>query len=316
MTTTTEEKNSPIELSAENVRFHMCCDKVLPSAQGMAVYGDHAFMLYHTGHCAVYNLISRASAPVAKFWLASANQGTPSKEYANHSNQCMFSTIHINGSELPLLYVTTGNGVGKDEDGFYWRCAVENILLERDSSANVTGGGSELVQTYSYIPGGEESCGWIAPSWGCPAWFVDSESGGIYIFSARYRTTKEYMHLAEKNNYIVTRFPMTPPEQGGFIRLTAKDILEQFTVPFDIPFTQGGMLRDGKIFYTFGFGDEVYPNGLRIYDLKGQRLLAKMDLSQSVLKDEEIECCSFYGDELFCNTNAQPSKIYSLGKLF
>lgn len=109
---------------------------------------------------------------------------------------------------------------------------------------------------------------------------------------------------------------MTPPEAGGFIKLTAKDILDQFTVPFDIRFTQGGTLKDDKIFYTFGFGDEAHPDGLRVYDLKERRLFAKMDLSESILKDEEIECCGFYGHALLCNTNAEPSKIYSLGKLF
>lgn len=94
-----------------------------------------------------------------------------------------------------------------------------------------------------------------------------------------------------------------------------RDILDQFTAPFDILFTQGGMFKDGKIFYTFGFGNETYPDGLRIYDLKQRRLAARMDLSRSVLKDEEIECCSFYKGELLCNTNAQPSKLYSLGSV-
>lgn len=309
-------KTIPMELSAETVKFYMNCDKILPSAQGMAIYGDHAFMLYHTGRCAVYDLVSRQSRPVAEFWLGSANEGTPSKEYANHSNQCMFSTQHMDGNELPLLYVTTGNGVGCDEDGFYWRCAVENIHFEHDGAGSVIGVHSELLQTYSYIPGGEEEHGWLSPSWGCPAWFVDSEKKFIYIHSAKYRTTKDYAHLTPENRYIITKFPMTAPEKGGFIKLTARDILDQFIVPFDIRFTQGGTLKDDKIYYTFGFGDEAHPDGLRVYDLKERRCTMKMDLKDSVLGHEEVECCAFYGDELLCNTNAVPAKIYSLGRLF
>lgn len=307
--------NEVIKLSTENIKLYMCCDKVLPSAQGMSIFGDMAFMLYHTGHCAVYDLKSRSSAPLAVFPLASVNEGTPTKDYINHSNQCMFSTLHLDGNELPLLYITTGNGTGGDENGFFYRCAVENIHLEHDEKGAVTGGHSELIQTYSYLPGGENEAGWLPPCWGCPAWFVDSEKGHIYIFSSRYRTTKEYAHLATENTYIITKFAMKEPREQKLVRLRAKDILEQFTVPFDVFFTQGGMLHDDKIFYTFGFGNETYPDALRVYDLKKRKVLAEMDLSDSILKDEEIECCSFYGDELLCNTNAQPAKIYSLGKL-
>mgnify|MGYP004457175249 FL=1 len=304
----------PLELSAEQARLYMCCDKVLPSAQGMSIYGDWAFMLYHTGRCAVYDLKTKSSKPAADFWLASANQGTPTKDYINHSNQCMFSGTFAEGNDLPLLYVTTGNGIGGDENGFFYRCAVENIHLVRDGTGAVVAGRSELVQTYSYVPGEEETYGWKAPCWGCPAWFVDSAEGVLYVFSSKYRTTQEYAHLMEQNEYIITKFPLRP-EQSGLVRLGAKDILDQFTAPFDILFTQGGMFKDGKIFYTFGFGNETYPDGLRIYDLKQRRLAARMDLSRSILKDEEIECCSFYKGELLCNTNAQPSKLYSLGSV-
>lgn len=306
-------QENAMELSAQNAQLYMCCDKVLPSAQGMAIWGDYAFMLYHTGMCAVYDLLSRAPVPVVTFWLASANQGIPSEEYINHSNQCMFSDIHWGGNPIPLLYVTTGNSGGRDQNGFFYRCAVENIVLEHDQTGKITGAHCELIQIYSYVPGGEENHGWIMPCWGCPAWFVDNEQNCIYTFSSKYRTTQEFLPYYEQNRYIITKFPMSDPAQGGFVKLTSADILEQFTVPFDILFTQGGMVKNGKIYYTFGFGNEVYPDGLRIYDLKGQCLLARMDLSRSILRDEEIESCSFYRGKLLCNTNSQPGKIYSLG---
>lgn len=308
-------RNDAIKLSTESIKPYMCCDKMLPSAQGMSIYGDYVFQLYHTGYCAVYDLGERRSAPLAFFPLASVNEGVPSKDYINHANQCMFSTLHVGDNDLPLLYVTTGNGIGADEDGFFYRCAVENIRLMRDDSGAVIGGSSELIQTYSYLAGDEEKYGWCPPCFGCPAWFVDSEKGFLYIFSAKYRTTKEYAQFAAENRYIITKFCLHPPQEGGLIRLGAEDILQQFSVPFDVFFTQGGMLHDDKIFYTFGFGNETYPDALHVYDLREKKLLAKMDLSDSVLKGEEIECCSFYGDELICNTNVQPVKLYSLGKL-
>ena len=301
--------------SGSSAKLFMRYEKSFPSAQGMAIHEDLAFILYHTGYCAVCDLETRSGSPLAVFPLGSANEGVPSPAYINHANQCMFSTLHYQGNPLPLLYVTTGNMGGGDENGFYYRCAVENILLKKDGTGRCTGAESRLVQTISYSNENLEKTGWLSPCWGCPAWFVDSEKGRIYLFSAKYRTTRDYLQFREDNRYIITEFIMPQPEEGTFVRLTAADIIDQFTAPFDILFTQGGTLAGGKIYYTFGFGDTQYPNGLRVYDLAERRLCAEMDLSGSVLGREEIECCAFYKGSLLCNTNAENAGIYDLGRI-
>ena len=330
-----------LDLSAEAVRPVMRVEKIphsLPgtsSAQGMAIFGSLIFQLYHTGLCAVYDLETRSSSPLAVFPLGSFNDGVPEipdgkgSDYINHSNQCMFSRRYIGGNDLPLLYVTVGYGTGADKNGYFYRCAVENITLRRDADGKIIGGSSETVQKIRYRDGGIEKTPWQQPCWGCPAWFVnekdendknDEKSGNIVMFSAKTRTTAAHRDHWPDNRYIVTKFPLPDPADGGTVTFGPTDILDQFDCPFDIPFTQGGMIAGNKIFYSFGCGcahDHLYPDGVRVYDLEKKRLCAKMDLKDSCLGDEEVECVSFFGDELYINTNAGTQVgYYSLGKDF
>lgn len=300
------------ELSGKGIELYMRYDKILPSAQGMAAYADMAFVLYHTGVCGLYDLKTRSSRPLASFPLGSYNTGTPTKDYLNHSNQCMFSGEHLDGNPLPLLYVTAGYGTGRDKDGFFYRCAVEDIHVKRDESGGCVETESTLVQTITFSDEGIGDTKYEAPCWGCPAWFVDSENDCLYIFSSRYRTTEEFLPYYGQNRYKVTKL-RKPPLSESFVQLGAADIEDQFLLPFDILFTQGGMLAGDKIFYTFGLGDEHYPLGLRVYDLKNKCVCAKLDLSGSIFGGEELESCCFYNGELICNTNAKVGGIYVLG---
>lgn len=304
------------EISASNCHLYMKYNKILPSAQGMAIYGNMAFVLYHTGVCAVYDLVSRKTDAAAVFKLGSYNEGVPSKEHLNHGNQCMFSDVHYGNNPLPLLYVTTGNGAGEDENGEYYRCCVENITIKRTNCGQIMSASSETVQVISYKSSdAAENMQWEKVCWGCPAWFVDSSTDSVYIFSSKYRTTKEFLKYYKLNRYIVTRFSMPDPTGNRFVTLGPADIEDQFSLPFDILFTQGGTLKDNKIYYTFGLGTETYHLGLRVIDLKNKCLSAGMDLSRSVFSHEEIECCAFYRGELLCNTNSEIGSIYSLGKM-
>ncbi len=301
-----------ISITGDNSKLYMNYEKILPSAQGMAIYDGMAFILYHTGVCGIYDLVGKGDKAISSFRLGSFNDGHPSSEHINHSNQCMFSAEHYKGNPLPLLYVTTGNSGGQDENGYYYRCAVEDIRLSKTADGKLSAK-SRLIQTISYSNTGIEDSPWQTPCWGCPAWFVDSEEGCVYIFSSRYRTTEEFLEYYSYNNYIITKFTKPPLLEGSFVTLTANDITDQFELPFNILFTQGGTLKCKKIFYTFGLGDSRYPVGIRIFDLEKKCICAEIDLSHSVLASEEIECCAFYNGELLYNTNATPGSIYSLG---
>lgn len=51
------------------------------------------------------------------------------------------------------------------------------------------------------------------------------------------------------------------------VTLTPADIAGQFEAPYDILATQGGIIHDGRLYYTFGFGKVGYPIGMRVFDL-------------------------------------------------
>lgn len=268
------------------------------SVQGFAVHEGLGFVLYHTGICAVYDLDARDAKPISVFQLGSYNDGTPDVRYTNHANDAMFGSM-ADGEKFPLLYVTAGNSGDSDEKGYLAYCAVERIVEKNGHFS------SETVQRIYYKNDGIENTPYKTPGWGWPASLVDAVGGWYYLFSARYRTKREFS-LAD-NEYIVTKFRLPDPAAGD-VTLYPVDIVDQFTLPFNAYITQGGTLKDGKIFYTFGFGREEYPDALRVVDLKTKKYILCEDLSHTPFGNTEVECCAFYGDRLLINT--QDGKIY------
>ena len=268
------------------------------SVQGFAVHGDVGFVLFHTGICAAYGLKERCGKPLGVFKLGSYNEGEPDARYANHANDAMFGSM-VPGEAFPLLYVTAGNSGDSDEKGYIAYCAVEQIRL-KDGHFQ-----SETVQKIYYKNDGIEQSPYKTPGWGWPASLVDTEGGFYYMLSAKYRTKRPFS--LPDNEYIVTKFPL-PPVTEKEVVLTPGDILEQFELPFTAYATQGGTVRDGKIWYLFGFGREDYPDALRVIDLKTHSYALSEDLSGTPFGDQEVECCAFYGDRFLINT--QGEKIY------
>lgn len=284
-------------LDGSGSELYMTCYKPVPSEQGMAIEGDRAFILYDTGVCAVFDLVTRDPRPVSVFPLGSYNKGKPTPDYLNHANSCMFGPAHWGDNPLPLLYVTIGTGIGYDEDGYFYRCAVENVQQREDGSYY-----SQTVQTICYRPEGTLPEGIVSPCWGCPAFMVDKDEAALYIFSARYRTKRGCVPEGEHNAYIITKFPLPDPARDGMIHLGPEDILDQFVVPSDVLFTQGGTIHNGKLYYTFGYPKGGYPLQILIFDLQRKTLYGQVDNLTEAFRKEEIECCGIYRNRLLCNT--------------
>ncbi len=285
-------------------RLFMRFEKKMRSVQGMAIWQDEAFILYDTGVCFVYDLNQKGQEPTASFKLGSYNDGQPSKDYLNHANHCMFGGIHHEGNPLPLLYVTIGAGIGADEDGYYYRLSVENIVKTPE------GYEPRVLQTITYQPSDMGDFPYESPCWGCPAFFVDTDAGKLYIFSARYRTKRGCVPEGKTNAYIVTTFDLPALDAGSLVRLTAKDIRDQFVVESDVAFTQGGQMTDGIIYYTFGLPEKDYPDRMMAFDVKQKKVLYLLDYLDAPLNREEIECCDWYKGQLLCNTNG--GALYAL----
>lgn len=282
------------------------------SVQGFSVYKDFAVVLYHSGVCAVYDLITRSPEPLSVFKLESYDAGEEDKRYANHANDMMFGGTDAHGN--PLMYITAGNSGEADARGWIAYCAVEALDITYDESGKPKFG-SHLVQKIFYKNDGIENVPYQTPGWGWPASLVDVKNGRFYLHSARYRTTKDFVHLYNDNNYIVTAFPL--PKIGvGYeeVTLTAADIVDQFEYPYDILATQGGTIHEDKLYYTFGFGKVGTPIGMRISDLKEKRLLSRVDFSFTPFGKVEIECCAPYRGKMLINT--QHDKETGRGQIY
>lgn len=290
-----------IHIDGSDSKLFMKFAKILPSAQGMGIWNGRAYILYDTGACAVYNLETKNPNPIASFQLGSYNNGSPSKEYLNHANSCMFGTIHNEGNPIPLLYVTIGTGTGYDKDGYYCRCAVEEIR-EVEQSNGIAVFDAHTLQTISLRPEGTLKHDYIPPCWGCPSWLVDTDRKELYILSARYRTIKGQVPVGEHNKYIVTTFTLPELSEGSFVTLTFDDIVDQFSVESDIQFTQGGTAINRKIYYTYGCPRLGYPLSLAVFDLDKKNICAYVGNMDEAFANEEIECCAQHHGKLLCNT--------------
>lgn len=268
------------------------------SVQGFAIYEGTGFVLYHTGVCAAYNLDEKNSQPVGVFKLGSYNDGVPDKRYANHANDAMFGD-KLEGEDFPLMYVTAGNSGESDEKGFIGYCAVEQIRLKDGVYS------SEEVQRIYYKNDGIENTSFQAPAWGWPASLVDVKGGWYYMFSARYRTKRDMAR--DDNVYIVTKFKLPDPKAGD-VTLYPKDIVDQYELPFNVFFTQGGTIYDNKIYFTYGTGKEAHPDELRVIDLDKKEYELCENLTDTPFGNNEIECCAFYNGRLLINT--QNGKLY------
>lgn len=276
------------------------------SIQGFAIHGDIGFVSFHSGACAAYDLVTRSGEPIDIFKFGSFNAGDPDKRYANHANMGMFSEIYYeDGDEFPLLYVTAGNSGEQDENGYIGYCAVERISRSEKNFS------SECVQKIYYNNTGIENTAWETPGWGWYAFFVDTKKELFYTLSARYRTIIDFIDKYDQNNYIVTKFKLPKlTEKGESVVLRPTDILDQIFFPFDVLCTQGGVLKDDCIWYTFGVGNAKYPDAIHVFDLEKREIVKRIDLSDSIFGHQEIECIDFYNGKILVNTNTNPGNLY------
>ncbi|NMA67339.1 MAG: hypothetical protein GX957_14085 [Clostridiaceae bacterium] len=297
-------------------------NKTAASQQAMAIYGSYGFLFYHGGSCDVMDLSTRRV--IANFHAASYT-GDGNGPLINHANQAVFSNeFYEPGDPFPLLSITAGNSGEADKDGYYGRCKVERILMETNSDGKKKFS-SQLIQTIIYNDNHwlvDEKRYFIEkaiskferPCWGWPAFFPDKENNKLYLFSARYRTNGKFREYDKENAYIITTFSLPDPKsEGNTVILYPTDILDQFTTEYEVEVTQGGTLYGGRIYYSFGFGGKEFPNRIRVFDLSEKRIIAKLELKDSIFADEEIESCQIYKGMLLCNTNS--GRLYNLGPL-
>ncbi len=272
------------------------------SIQGMTITaGGLLIQGYNLGQCRIFDLNRESNDPIAEFPLGSAGKD-------NHANAISMSRTHHAGNEIPLLYVTGGqptNGM--------MECHVENIVKTG------TGYRAERVQRISLAPefawdmqtgSSYETADGFQKIWGAPSFLVDADAGCLWVFSARYRTTKAYLKHKENNRYIATKLRLPAVSEGDVV-LTRKDVLDQIVYEFDVLATQSGCIEQGKLYYTFGFGRDrasMESSQIRVYDLRSRELVRRIDLAEEI--PEEFESCVFYRNEFYAMT--QKGRLYKI----
>jgi len=235
------------------------------------------------------------------------------------------------------------------KDGTWYSELVQ--LIEINDKDNIPLGEGDhingpLVKMYSdgngrflYTSGNgyDASKGYEKIGWGFPAAHVDTDPtdvtrGKFYVKSARYRT-KEADELANQelygikdyytdSAYIITEFdlPALPasesdPTYGKTVTLYPRDITDQFITPYTIGFTQGGVLYQGRIYYSFGCmyaitvsgkyteaSTDYLRNGIQIFDIAEKRIVAKLEINAETI-EHEPECTAIWNGKLLLSTN-------------
>ena len=258
--------------------------------QGMAVSGKYLFSCEDGGHVNVYDFRKADGEVIGSFDLASSCK-------SNHANNAEFGVEKKKGASFPLLYISIGKP-GADID---WTCFVESVTKKGDEWT------SELAQKIILDGKGWEEKGYTA-IFGAPSWLVDRERKALWAFSAIQRTTPKVTLSADDNLYVATKFRLPKLSEGEEVHLTADDILDQVCFPYEVWFTQAGCIRDGKIFYGFGVGqnDPTRPSRIRVYDTDTKAIYARYELQDQIFW--EIEDIAIVGKWMYVGTNNNPKK--------
>lgn len=227
------------------------------SAQGMAIYGDNAFLMNDGGGCRQLDL--RTGKLVRQFKLACA----PSNPHVN--NAC-FGVEKAGESECPVIYISECR-----EGGF--RCFVESI----DSVPL-------LLQTI-IAKTGDKTLRAIN-------WVVDVNQKVMYVVT---RIDKHLDSMGSVRNTII-KYRLPRLEEGAIVELSEKDTLESFDVIFP-NILQGCKIKGRYMYIVTGLHQgqshrKDSQRAIQVVDLKKKRLLKTIDLT--FLTTNEPEDMDFY----------------------
>lgn len=243
------------------------------SAQGMAIWGDEAFLFNDGGHCRVLNL--KSNNIVSEFDLASADANT-------HVATACFGVEILDSCKIPVIY--TAEFVGKS------RCFVEKI----------GNGHVNLVQTIEVTEKGK--------NYRIQCWLVDVDSEDLYSVSGR-----QNVDTHGDCPVVIRKYRLPRLSEGKKIYLTERDKRDEFTLNFPNCLQGATIKNSKLYIATgFQQSQSNNPRGrrsLKIIDLKHKRIIKDIDLT--FLTTNEPEGLAFYNNKLllFCG---QEGGIYEI----
>ncbi|MBO7591918.1 MAG: hypothetical protein J6T00_00915 [Bacteroidaceae bacterium] len=237
------------------------------SAQGMAIWGDNAYLFNDGGHCRVLNLMS--GKVQREFDLASAGKNT-------HVNAACFGSEFSNGNG-PLIYISEYNSPS--------RCFVECV---GDT-------GSSLVQTIQAQDNMKNRF--------VQAWAIDTKRQYLYAI-ARKAPQKG---MTRNINVEIVQYRLPSLTEGANVILTDEQILSVFEVPFHNGVQgakiKGKYLYIVTGLQEASRGEINAERAIQVVNLKQQKLVTSIDLTY--VTTNEPEDIDFYKGKclLYCGQN-------------
>ena len=239
------------------------------AAQGMAIYGDYAYILNNTGYCRVFDL--KLGQIVQEYKLASYGK-------SNHANCASFGVEFYNNNTVPVFYVSECSSP-------YSRCFVEN--LEE--------GKSQLVQTIQAVENGKPKL--------INDWIIDNKGKYLYAFIRLGSKDTE-----GKIRHSIIKYRLPKLAEGKSVQLSESDIHEQFEVSF-MNMSQGGAIKGRHLYLPVGLQNTVdgkrmdAERAIIIIDLKKHKIKKIIDLNNVIF--DEPEDVDFYKGNLllYCGQN-------------
>lgn len=237
------------------------------SAQGMAIWGDNAYLFNDGGHCRVLNLVS--GRVQGEFDLASAGGKT-------HVNAACFGTESCNGNS-PLIYISEYNSPS--------RCFVECV---GDT-------GSSLVQTIQAQDNMKNRF--------VQAWAIDSKRQ--YLYAIARKTPQKGM--TRNINVEIVKYRLPSLKEGKNVILTNEHILDVFEVPFHNGVQgakiRGKYLYIVTGLQEASHGEINAERAIQVVNLQQQKLIKSIDLTY--VTTNEPEDIDFYKGKclLYCGQN-------------
>ena len=244
------------------------------SAQGMAIYGDDAFLMNDGGHCRQLDL--KTGIIKRQFKLACS----PSNPHVN--NAC-FGIEKIENGLYPVIYISECR-----EGGFH--CFVESldsipVLLQTILAKT----GDKTVRAVN--------------------WVVDRKQHVLYVVT---RIEKHLDSKGSVRNTI-TKYRLPRMEEGKTVILTEQDVEDQFDVFFP-NILQGCKIKDNYMYLVTGLEQSLShrkdaQRAIQVIDLKKKTLLKTIDLTY--LTTNEPEDIDFYRGKglIYCG---QEGGIYEI----
>lgn len=222
------------------------------SAQGMAVWGDDAYLFNDGGGCRVFDL--KEGIVTREFQLECAHKNT-------HVNAACFGTASVEGDTARLIYISEYNLPSS--------CFVERIG-EKSST---------LVQTIQIQKNGK---GQFVQSW-----ILDNKNGCLYAI-ARESPEKKGGHSARVK---ISKYRQPDLAEGANVVLTEKDCMDSFTVEFSNG-TQGGKIRGKYLYLVSGLQETAKgainaERAIQVIDLKKKQLVRSIDLTYVTTNEPE-----------------------------